>query len=173
MTRTKFITHLVILISLTLCVEMLGLPQPVTGPLVNMMLILTTLILNPAAGVSLGCISPLVAVLRGQLPAILLPMVPFIMVGNALLVLVFGALRKKYPPATAPLLSPINWIALVAGSAVKFLWLWGAARIVLPVFLGVRVEAKFIAMMAMPQFITAVIGSILALAIYQTLKDRI
>jgi hypothetical protein len=173
MTRTKFITHLVISISLTLSLEVIGLPQPITGPLVNMMLILTTLILNPPAGIILGCISPLVAVMRGQLPAILLPMVPFIAIGNALLVLIFGTLRKKYHSAKQPLVSPINWIALLSGSTIKFLWLYGAARIVLPIFLGVHLAPNFVAMMALPQFITAVIGSTLALAIYQMLINRI
>ncbi len=177
MSKTNSITRLIILISLTLSFEMLGLPQPITGPLVNLMLILTTLVLNPLAGVILGSVSPLVAVIRGQLPPILLPMVPFIIIGNALFVLVFGLIRKllSFSPHhdSSPLKSIGNWLGLFFGATIKFLWLYASASFVVPLILGKQLPATFIAMMAIPQFITAIIGGIFALFIFSMLRGII
>ena len=172
--KTNFITRLIILISLTLSFEMLGLPQPITGPLVNLMLILTTLVLNPMAGVILGSVSPLVAVIRGQLPAIFLPMVPFIIIANALLVLIFGFVSKLFPFAlshdSSPLKSIGNWLGLFLGAMIKFLWLYASASFVLPIILGKQLPPPFIAMMAVPQFVTAIIGGSFALLIFSMLQ---
>ncbi|NIA29487.1 MAG: hypothetical protein GWP06_06190 [Actinobacteria bacterium] len=177
MSKTNYITRLIILISLTLSFEMLGLPQPITGPLVNLMLILTTLVLNPLAGVILGSISPLVAVIRGQLPAILLPMVPFIIIANALFVLIFGLTGKLFPFSldhdSSPLKSIGNWLGLLLGATIKFLWLYASASFVVPLILGKQLPAPFIAMMAIPQFITAIIGGIFALLIFSMLRGII
>jgi len=174
MNQTIFWTRLVILTSLTLAMEMIGLPQPVTGPIVNLMLILTTLILNPIAAVILGTITPTVAVIRGQLPAILMPMVPFIILGNALLVLTFGFVRHllsgSRPPASLPLKSPANWAGLLAGSFAKFLWLYFSVKHILPLLIGKTLPPRLVSMMALPQLITALIGGALALAIYQILR---
>lgn len=175
--KTNYITRLIILISLTLSFEMLGLPQPITGPLVNLMLILTTLVLNPLAGVILGSVSPFVAVIRGQLPPILLPMVPFIMIGNALLVLIFGLGRKLIPFSlhhdSSPIKSIGNWLGLFLGATIKFLWLYLSASLVVPLILGKQLPAPFIAMMAIPQFVTAIIGGIFALFIFAMLHRSI
>ena len=65
---TRSLTRFVFLTALTLSIEMMGLPQPFTGPLINMMLIITSLIINPGAGVILGLFTPILAALRGQLP---------------------------------------------------------------------------------------------------------
>ncbi|NOY60950.1 MAG: hypothetical protein GXO75_18730 [Calditrichaeota bacterium] len=141
------------------------------------MLILTTLVLNPLAGVILGSVSPLVAVIRGQLPPILLPMVPFIIVGNALLVVVFGLVGKLISFSlhhdSSPLKSIGNWLGLLLGATIKFLWLYASASFVVPLVLGKQLPAPFIAMMAIPQFITAIIGGIFALLIFSMLRGII
>lgn len=153
---------------------MIGLPQPVTGPLVNMMLILTSLLLNIMGGTILGCVTPIAAVIRGQLPPFLIPMVPFIIIGNALLVTVFGYVSsilkfgKLYNPN--PFYSIANWTGLITGSFVKFIWLYISATIILPVLLHKELPAEAIALMAAPQFITALIGGIFALLIANMLK---
>ncbi len=166
MNRTKTITRLVILISLTLAIEMVGLPQPITGPLVNTMLLLTTLLLNVTAGIVLGIITPLTAVIRGQLPPVFLPMVPFIVAANILLVSIFGILIKTFKTTKlhnkTPLLSPAHWIGLLAGSTVKFLFLYYSAKTLVPLMFGKNFSPQFLAMMALPQFITAVIGGAFA-----------
>jgi len=174
LSRTNYITRLVILISLTLTVEMVGLPQPVTGPLVNMMLILTALLLNMMGGVILGCITPLAAVIRGQLPPFLLPMVPFIIFGNVLLVVLFGTIKNllKHPKLTHsnPFYSIANWTGLLVGAFVKFIWLYYSATIILPVVLHKHLPEEAIALMASPQLVTALIGGSVALFLANLLQ---
>ncbi len=168
--RTLFITRLVVLTSLTLAIQLIGLPQPVTGPLINLMLILTTLVLNAPAGMALGIITPLAAVLRGQLPPVLAPMVPFIMISNILLVLIFATLRRLMSgsarPSRRPIRSASTWFALVSGSLIKTGWLYVSASLVLPVLLGDTLPSRMIGMMALPQLITALIGGALAMILY-------
>ncbi|MBN2412284.1 ECF transporter S component [candidate division KSB1 bacterium] len=174
MSRTNYITRLVILISLTLIIEMIGLPQPVTGPLVNMMLILTSLLLNITGGVIMGCITPLAAVIRGQLPPFLLPMVPFVVIGNVLLVVAFGFFKNilKYQKLTHtnPFYSVADWTGLICGAFIKFIWLYFSATIILPVMLHKNLPGEAIALMTTPQLVTALTGGAFALFMASLLK---
>jgi hypothetical protein len=167
--RTQYIARLVIFISLTIALEHLGLPQPITGPIVNLMLILTTLILNWFGGIILGCFTPVVAVLRGQLPAILIPMVPFIILGNAILVSTFSLVRACSAKRGASPLSAAYWTGIVIAAALKCSFLYVAARLILPVIVGRELPAQYLAMMAAPQFFTALLGGSLALLAYRML----
>ena len=153
---------------------MIGLPQPITGPFVNFMLILTTLIINPTAGILLGSITPLIAVLRGQLPPLLLPMVPFIIAGNAVLVIFFSlpvSMTKtgysKIVRQSAP------WIGILLGAFLKFVLLYFSATLVLPILFARSLPDSVIAMMALPQFITAIVGGVLALFFHRLLSKLV
>jgi hypothetical protein len=160
----------------TLIIEMIGLPQPFTGPLVNMMLILTALLINPLAGVGLGLITPMAAALRGQLPPPLIPMAPFIIVANGLLVVGFSAVRRllrRFEPRGSLLRSLPAWTGLLIGAALKWGFLYFSAQFFLPLLLAKLLPDKVIALMSLPQFITALIGGGAALVLYQLLKRRL
>jgi hypothetical protein len=176
MRKTIYISRMVVFISLSIAVELIGLPQPITGPLVNFMLLLSAMVLGPAAGVVLGIFTPIIAVIRGQLPPALMPMVPFIVIGNALLVSIFigtkRALNSVIFPRSSLLKSVSPWSGIVLGSLCKFLWLYVSAGFVLPKVLGTNMPPVLVAMMALPQFITALIGGALALIVYSMLKKR-
>ena len=152
-------------------IEALGLPQLFTGPLVNMMLILTSLTVAPVAGIALGVITPMVAALRGQLPGFLLFMMPFIILANAAFVFVFSLLRR-WRRAANVLLSFSAWLGLLCGALVKFLVLYYATRLALPLLVGANVPEKLIAMMSLPQFFTALAGGAFAFLIYNMLRTR-
>ncbi len=169
-TRTLFLTRLVLLTAITLSLEMIGLPQPLTGPLVNMMLIFTTLVTNVYGGMALGALTPLIALLRGQLPPVLAAFVPFIILGNALFVLLFSVLQRRlrrtsWHTATA-------WPGIAIGALAKFAWLFISARFLLQIFVSAALPEKFIAMMTFPQLLTALIGGGMALAFYDLLVKR-
>lgn len=174
--KTLFIARLSLLVAITFTIEMLGLPQPITGPLVNFFIILTTLILGPLSGIALGAITPVLAVLRGQLPAFLAPLVPFIMVGNSLLVIGFYTVRMAFlHPVKSrhnDLLLFSSWLAILTGAILKFIWLAGSVKVVLPIIFSIHLNKKFITAMMVPQLITAVVGAVLALAIYALLLKR-
>jgi len=173
--KTKRLTRLVFLITMTVIIEMLGLPQPITGPLVNMMLIVTTLLIGSAGGALLGFITPLMAMLRGQLPPFLFPMVPFIIISNFILVTCFSYCRRYFSQCAQanPLRSLPDWIGLLSGAFFKYAWLFLSAKLLLPIFLGRELPAKFLAAMALPQLITAITGGIIAFMIYNLLRTRI
>jgi hypothetical protein len=68
MTRNvKYLTLTAVLLALTAAIQMAGLPQPITGPAVNAMLMLTTLVVGMAGGVAVGALTPGIAFLRGIL----------------------------------------------------------------------------------------------------------
>lgn len=160
--RTLFISRLAILLAMTMIVQMIGLPQPVTGPLVNLILILSVLLLNLKAALIIGGITPLIALWRGQLPALLAPMLPFIVLGNILFVVVFGGCRLIFRRFKLHAFLT-DLIALVCGATVKFLVLWSGAVWFVPLIFGQEFSPQFILMMSTPQLITALVGGGLAL----------
>ena len=87
------------------------------------------------------------------------PMIPFIMIGNALYVLVFSGMKNK----------PVG---MVLGSLVKFLWLSASVYYMLPLF-GVKAPAVLVEMFTFPQLATAVMGGILALLVLSLLKKSL
>ncbi len=165
---TLKLTRLAILLALMLTVQMLGLPQVVTGPLINFFLILAVIILDLKAAVSLGVISPLIALWRGQLPPVLAPMLPFIMIGNSLLAATFWGLRQTGQCSSLAALSrPFRIagavLAICVSAGIKFIWLYAAVTILLPWLLQIHFSPPIIFLMTTPQFFTALIGGILAL----------
>jgi hypothetical protein len=144
--------------------------------LVNMMLILTALLINPLAGIGLGLITPLAAALRGQLPPPLIPMAPFIIVANGLLVVGFAVVRRllrRFERRDNLLRSLPAWIGLLIGAALKWGLLYFSARFFLPLLFAHHLSDKIIALMSLPQFITALIGGGAAFVLYQLLKRRL
>ena len=142
----------------------LGLPQWITGPLVNAVLLVTALRLGVSEAMVVGLATPLAALLRGVLPLPLLVMTPFIALANSTLVGVFGALRGRG-----------RWLAVGAAAACAVM-LWctvGAAVTILvarPLSLAmggsaqaVALPAAMVEMMRWPQLATALVGGALAI----------
>ena len=109
---------LVALMGAALLISNLGMPQWITGPLVNALLILTVLWLGVSQAIFVGMVTPLGAVLSGILPLPLLVMIPFIAIGNAILVSVFGSVRRVN-----------QWVALVIAAVAKAAFLFLAVTL--------------------------------------------
>ncbi|HHY46105.1 MAG TPA: ECF transporter S component [Firmicutes bacterium] len=150
----RWLTRTAVLLALTLAFQMLGLPQPVTGPAVNAMLLLSAIFVGALGGAVIGLFTPWIAFIRGILAAPLGPMIPFIMIGNAALVLVFSAVRNAGRKA---LWAGVTGV--VAGAVVKFLILSSAVRYV------VEVKPPIARAMQLPQLFTALTGGVIALAV--------
>ncbi len=148
---------------LALVIPNLGLPQAVTGPLVNAVLILTVEYVGLTGAILLGMATPLSAATHGVLPLPLLAMIPFIALGNASYVSVYQALRKTH-----------RGLAIVAAALIKFGLLYGAVTLLaarpLSLTLGGATQAlvlpkAIISMMQWPQLATALAGGLIALGI--------
>ena len=85
--------------------------QAITGPIVNATLFLAAVLLAPEIAILVGLLPSLIALSSGLLPAPLTPMIPFIMVGNTILILVFHHSRKRN-----------FWLGIGLSSLLKFLF---------------------------------------------------
>lgn len=171
--RIIWIARTAVFIALLVVVQLLTAPLGntiVTGSLVNMLLIVSTMTCGVLSGLCVGIISPILAKLLGIGP--LWELIPFIIAGNVAIILLWhfiGNRRMKHP-AVAPVL------ALLCGAAGKFLTLYvGIVLIAVPLVLGLpEAQATVVtAMFSLPQLITALIGGGIALLVLAPLKKAI
>ncbi|SDL29744.1 hypothetical protein SAMN04488692_10384 [Halarsenatibacter silvermanii] len=153
------------MLTLALVFQMSGLPQPVTGPAINTILFVAVMMLGSAAGILIGILTPLVAFLRGILPPLLAPMIPFIAIGNAVLVLVYALLSRMLAVKPKSGFTFKNIAAVAAGAGAKFLILAGAVSFL------VEVPPAMARMMTIPQLYTALAGGFLAVLLQKTLAE--
>jgi hypothetical protein len=149
-------TTFALLLGVSVLAPMLGLPQLLTGVVVNAALLIACVELGPGAAISIGVLPSLFAVMSGALPAALAPLVPFIMVGNALLVLVFQALRSRS-----------YWLGAVTAAAAKSGLLLGTVGLLVAAtdLLPAPVVPVALTMMSWTQLATALAGGVVAYAV--------
>lgn len=133
--------------------------QWITGPMVNAILFTSVLILGPLEALMLGLMPSAVALSSGLLPLPLAPMVPFIMLGNALMVLVFSKFRKQS-----------FFVAVVVAAFLKFAFLHQTVVWLMKRLLSGELVAKLAIMMSWPQFFTALIGGGIAYLAFGAFK---
>lgn len=125
--------------------------QAITGSVVNATLFVSVALLGVQNAILVGLIPSLVALSTGLLPPILAPMIPFIMVGNTILIMVFGYLKERN-----------FWLGVITASVLKFLFLFSTSSIVINLLLKKEVATKVAMMMSWPQLLTALVGGLLA-----------
>jgi len=150
--RTKFITYGAVFLALAAIFPMLRFPQLVTGSAVNFVLLIACYVLGIAGGVTIGCLTPWVALIAGQMPFAYMP--PFIMIGNAIYVLAFGVLRRY---RTSGMI-----FGIIVGALLKYLFLSFAVTKL------VKAPANLVNMMSIPQLITALVGGLIAFVVMKT-----
>ncbi|MBZ9688729.1 ECF transporter S component [Clostridium estertheticum] len=137
------------------------------GPAINAILILTAAICGGVYGVFVGCLTPLLAWLTGQLPSAFGPFIPFIMIGNILFVLCFVLVwkRGKYG----------KYLGIILGAFIKYIFLSVSASKLIPLFklnIPVKMANMLVISMGIPQLITALIGGAFALILIEILRKR-
>ncbi len=147
-TSTRSLVRAAILLALLLSVQSLRLGQGFTGPAVNAILFLAVAFVGTGWAVAIGAVSPWAALLTGILPPPLAPAVPFIMLGNAVLALLFGIIRPVNP-----------YLGVLAASVAKFAVIAGAVRFIIAVPPGAAV------VLGIPQLVTALAGGAIALLV--------
>ncbi|MCR4437769.1 MAG: ECF transporter S component [bacterium] len=163
MKRSKVLARLSLLAALTVAGQAAGLPQPFTGPFVNAMLVLTVALVGWVPALGLGCVTPVVALLRGLLPPALGPAVPVIALGNGLLVGAYASVCRLWRrlPASPGVLP--GTVAVVAAALAKYLWLTLGVRLILPVVLGTKLSPSLVLVLTTWQLFTALAGVLAAL----------
>ena len=125
--------------------------QPITGPIVNAVLFISVALLGLPTALFICLIPSVIALAIGLLPPVLAPMIPFIMISNALLIIVFNWLKDKN-----------YWLGIILSSGLKFIFLFSTSSIVINLLLNKAVATKVAIMMSWPQLITALVGGVLA-----------
>jgi hypothetical protein len=141
--------------------------QWLTGPIVNAILILALFMAGIRSALTLCLIPSLMALSGGLLPAVLAPVVPFIMIGNVILVLTvdyFANLRQFAPNSAKS-----YWPGVIIGAGLKFLFLFLSADVIAKLLIKQELVVKVAQMMSWPQFATAVMGGLIAWVILKRL----
>ncbi|MBS4014948.1 MAG: iron hydrogenase [Candidatus Latescibacteria bacterium] len=126
--------------------------QMITGPMVNALLFIATVILGPYSAILIGLLPSAFSLAVGLLPGVLVLMIPFIMISNAILILTFNYFQKKN-----------YWLGMVSASILKYAFLFITSQILINFLMrGVPTAKVVVVMMSWPQLITALIGGIIA-----------
>jgi len=167
-----WITRSSILIALLIVLQAVTAPlgQFVTGPIVNLMLIISVMTCGLATGLSVAAASPVIAKLLGIGP--LWSLVPFIAAGNIVSVVLWHYIGNrnmghKYAAYVA---------ALVTAAVAKFLVIYiGIVKIAVPMILGLPEQQAAVVsiMFSIPQLINPLIGGVLATILLPMLKNAI
>ncbi|NQU77374.1 ECF transporter S component [Candidatus Falkowbacteria bacterium] len=139
--------------------------QWLTGPIINAVLILTLFLVGIRAALILCLVPSMVALGSGLLPAILAPIVPFIMMGNALLVLAVDWFYNNLLDSNRG-----YFLGLFTGALIKFLFLYSSVIIISRLLIKQELALKVAQIMSWPQLATAVIGGVIAYLFLKKLK---
>ncbi len=158
--RLKILVRTSLLLALALAVQSMRMPQMVTGPVINAVLILAVALGGGmVSGILVGSITPWVAVMTGIM--VFAPVAPVIMAGNIALVVVFAVLSRSLGSSTG------DFLAAVAAALAKFAVMFVGIRwLVAP---SIALPPPAIVMLTTTQLYTAVIGGMLAVSIIKIL----
>ncbi|MFH1749901.1 MAG: ECF transporter S component [bacterium] len=133
--------------------------QIISGPIVNATLMISVVLLGTESAILVGLVPSIIALSVGLLPVVLAPMIPFIMLSNVVLVIVFGCIYKKN-----------YWTGLISASVVKFLFLFTTSSVVINLLIKTELAKQVGLIMSWPQLLTALAGGILAFGFLKIIK---
>lgn len=159
--EVNFITKTGLLLALALVIQIGLAPfaQPVVGPLVNMVLLLSVAVVGPLGAAMVGGLTPIVAFLVGIMT--LLPVLPVIMMGNVVFVMVLWISRRW---------SPVIGVMLAA--LAKFSVMAVGVRILASAFLT-NLPPPVIATLSLPQLSSALLGGFMGVLVLRYLPKSL
>jgi len=156
--------------------------QSITGPIVNATLFIAVVTMGWRNAILIGLTPSLIALMAGTLPSVLAPMVPFIAVSNAMLIVVFGLFAKKPARIATParhadashagwqsVAGGNYWLGIASASFLKFVFLFGTSAILINLF-NIQLPKSIALMMSYPQLLTALAGGVIAYLFLKTIK---
>lgn len=139
--------------------------QWITGPLVNAVLIILLFLVGIRSALAVSLIPSLMALAGGLLPAILAPIVPFIMISNVILVLSVDQLYNRVKDTAKG-----YWAGIAVGASLKFLFLYGSVSIIGKLLIKQELVFKVAQLFSWTQFATALTGGMIAWIVLKWLK---
>lgn len=133
--------------------------QMATGPIINAVFFVAVMMVGVEKALFISLIPSVIALSIGLLPIILAPMIPFIMIGNVILISGFNFLKDKN-----------YWLAVILSSFLKFIFLYASSFIVVNLIMKKEIASSISSMMSWPQLITALLGGFLAYIFLKIIK---
>lgn len=167
-TRNLVLTSLFLAIAIV--VQLIGRFNPdisrvLVGPVINTILLLTAYFCGKRYGLIMPFLTPLMALITGQLNPLLTPFIPFIILGNLALVIPFMLLLSTPVRRTT---------GILLGSGLKYLVMSFAAANAVSIF-GLRIPASAAKMLPVAfgtvQLFAALAGGAIAMVLIQLLKN--
>ncbi len=163
--KTKELSQFVVLSSVAMLVPFYIHTQWLTGSLVNAILIITLFLVGIRGALVLCMVPSMMALSGGLLPAVLAPIIPFIMFSNAILILTidysYNNIQNKFNGF---------WIGAVTGSVLKFGFLYFSINIVSSLILKQELASKVTQIFSSAQLMTALVGSVFAFLFLKLVK---
>jgi hypothetical protein len=132
--------------------------QLITGSIVNALLFISASMFGLETAFLLCLIPSLISLYTGLLPLAIAPMIPFIMTGNAILVLIFYTFGKKK-----------FWSGAVPAAFVKYIFIYSVGMLLASSIL--KGAAKNVMLMiSWPQLATAIAGAAIAFLFLRLIK---
>jgi len=153
---TQIVTRSALILALAMAVQLVKLPQPVTGPVINGLLFIATAVVGPVSAILIGLCTPVLAFAFGIMP--FAPAVFIIMLGNASLALTYGLLAKR------------QILAFGAAALVKYAVMSVMVLYIVPGLVGIKIPAKMVATLTTPQLLTALGGAVLAFVVLKAIE---
>jgi len=132
--------------------------QFITGTFVNAMFFIAVVMVGIEYAFFLCLIPSLISIYTGLLPLILAPIIPFIMTGNAILILIFNKFYKKN-----------FWLGAIPASFAKFIFIWSLGMILATSVLK-NIAPKVMLIISWPQLVTAIAGACMAYIFLKIIK---
>lgn len=133
--------------------------QLITGTLINSLLIVSVFIFSITGASLLAFLPSSISLFLGLLPAAMAPMIPFIILGNLILVYIVDVLRKKNYLMTG-----------ILGAVAKAGFLYTVSYVLFNFFLngaGAKIASS---MMGYMQLLTALMGFVLAYPVIKLIR---
>ena len=139
--------------------------QWITGPIVNAVLIVTLLKFGFRNAIAIAVVPSLMALSGGLLPIVLAPVVPFIMIGNMILISCVDWSYNNFKDKVKG-----YWFGVLLGASLKFLFLFFSVNIISGLLIQQELAVKVAQMMSWPQLYTALLGGVIAWGVWKRMK---
>ena len=131
--------------------------QWLTGAIINAILIIALFTIGIRSALVLCLIPSLMALSGGLIPAMLAPIIPFIMIANVLFVLIIDRSCFYFKNNAQG-----YWFGLMLASFTKFIFLYFSLSVINKLLIKQELMAKVSQMMSWPQLATALTGGFIA-----------
>ena len=129
--------------------------QLLTGTIVNAILFLAAWKVGLLNAFAVAALPSTIALIRGLLPAPMAPLIPYIIISNLVLVLVFSLFKKR-----------LLW-GVATASFLKFGFLFSVTM-----FFASKINPAVLAMLQWPQLLTALLGGLAAVGFIKIIQGK-